>query len=56
MEEKIESIEQNNTWDLTTLSKEHRESGVKWVYIEGEEKSPWRGREIQTRLVAKDYK
>ncbi|XP_075084834.1 uncharacterized protein LOC142168073 [Nicotiana tabacum] len=31
MEEDIESIEKNNTWELTTLSKGQRAIGVKWV-------------------------
>jgi len=32
MEEEIQSIEKNNTWELTTLPKDHRAIGVKWVY------------------------
>ncbi|XP_070044847.1 uncharacterized protein [Nicotiana tomentosiformis] len=32
IEEEIKSIEMNNTWELTTLPKGHREIRVKWVY------------------------
>ena len=37
-EEKIESIEKNNTWELTTLFKDHLDD---WMYIQGEENFPW---------------
>nr|XP_018632121.1 uncharacterized mitochondrial protein AtMg00820-like [Nicotiana tomentosiformis] len=32
MEGEIDSIEKNNTWELTTLPKSHKAIGVKWVY------------------------
>ncbi|XP_069144581.1 uncharacterized mitochondrial protein AtMg00810-like [Solanum lycopersicum] len=32
MEEEIQSIEKKNTWELTTLPKDHRAIGVKWIY------------------------
>ncbi|XP_070056949.1 uncharacterized protein [Nicotiana tomentosiformis] len=55
MEEEIESIEKNNTWELTTLPKGHRAIGVKWVYktnknVDGDVER------YKARLVAKGYK
>ena len=55
MEEEIQSIEKNYTWELTTLPKDNRAIGVKWVYkmkknAHGEVE---RHKEI---LVAKVYK
>nr|GEY21358.1 retrovirus-related Pol polyprotein from transposon TNT 1-94 [Tanacetum cinerariifolium] len=32
MEEEIKSIEKNDTWELTTLPKNQKSIGVKWVY------------------------
>ncbi|KAH0636480.1 hypothetical protein KY289_036395 [Solanum tuberosum] len=32
MEEEIQSIEKKNTWELTTIPKDHQAIGVKWVY------------------------
>ncbi|KAA0066752.1 Retrovirus-related Pol polyprotein from transposon TNT 1-94 [Cucumis melo var. makuwa] len=32
MDEEIEAIERNNTWELTDLPKGHKTIGVKWVY------------------------
>ena len=34
MEEEINAIEKNDTWELSTLSKGHEAIGVKWVYKE----------------------
>ena len=32
MDEEIKSIERNDTWELTSLSKGEKAIGVKWVY------------------------
>ncbi|MCI58588.1 hypothetical protein A2U01_0079843, partial [Trifolium medium] len=32
MDQEIESIEKNDTWELVTLPKEARKIGVKWIY------------------------
>ena len=34
MEEEINAIEKNDTWELLTLPKGHEAIGVKWVYKE----------------------
>lgn len=55
MESEIRSIEKNNTWELTSLTKGHKTIGVKWVFrTKVNEKG-----EIdkhKARLVAKGYK
>jgi hypothetical protein len=32
MDQEIESIEKNNTWDLTSLPSVAKKIGVKWIY------------------------
>ena len=32
MEEEIKSITKNDTWELTTLPRGHKEIGIRWVY------------------------
>lgn len=32
MDEEMEAIKKNDTWELTTLPKGHKAIGVKWVY------------------------
>ena len=32
MKEEINSINKNNTWELTSLLKDHRANGIKWVF------------------------
>ena len=54
MEEEIESIQMNNTWELTTLPKGHQAIGLKWVYktkknVDGDVER------YKARLVAKGY-
>ncbi|KAK3027765.1 hypothetical protein RJ639_042257 [Escallonia herrerae] len=54
MNEEIHAIEKNNTWELTTLPKEKKPIGVKWMYktkykLNGEVES------YKARLVAKGY-
>ena len=55
IEEKIQSIEKNNTWELTTPPKDHRAIGVKWVY---KTKKNVHGKleRYKVRRVAKVYK
>lgn len=55
MEEEIESIEKNNTWELTTFPKGHRAIGVKWVY-KTKKNSDGDVEKYKIRLVAKGYK
>ncbi|KAA0060231.1 Retrovirus-related Pol polyprotein from transposon TNT 1-94 [Cucumis melo var. makuwa] len=55
MDEEIEAIKRNNTWELTDLPKGHKTIGVKWVYKiklkENDEVDKYK-----VRLVAKGYK
>jgi Reverse transcriptase (RNA-dependent DNA polymerase) len=55
MQEEINAIEKNNTWELTTLPKGHKLIGVKWIY-----KKKMNARDkierYKARLVAKGYK
>ena len=55
MEEEINAIEKNDTWELSTLPKGHEAIGVKWVY---KEKKNANGDVVRNkaRLVAKGYK
>jgi len=32
MDEEIKALEKNNTWELTTIPKEQKPIGVKWVF------------------------
>jgi hypothetical protein len=54
MDQEIESIESNNTWELTTLPKGANSIGVKWIY---KTKMNERGEieKYKARLVAKGY-
>jgi Reverse transcriptase (RNA-dependent DNA polymerase) len=55
MQEEMNAIEKNNTWELTTLPKGHKLIGVKWIY-----KKKMNARDkierYKARLVAKGYK
>ena len=55
MEEEINAIEKNDTWELSTLPKGHEAIGVKWVY---KEKKNANGDVVRNkaRLVAEGYK
>lgn len=55
MEEEIQSIEKNNTWELTTLPKDHKAIGVKWVY-KVKKNAYGEVQRYKTKLVAKGYK
>lgn len=54
MDDEIDTIERNNTWELTYLPKGHKTIGVKWVFktrlIENGEVDKYKA-----RLVAKGY-
>nr|GEX56205.1 zinc finger, CCHC-type [Tanacetum cinerariifolium] len=50
----IKSIEKNDTWELTTLSKGQKAIGFKWVYkAKKRPKAKWK---CKARLMAKGYK
>ena len=55
MNEEIQSIKKNNTWELTTLPIRNKHIGVKWVY-----KTKYKPNSkvdlFKARLVAKGYK
>ncbi|KAG9450495.1 hypothetical protein H6P81_010460 [Aristolochia fimbriata] len=55
MDEEIEAIKKNDTWELTTLPAGHKAIGVKWVY---KTKTNQEGKveKHKARLVAKGYK
>ena len=55
MEEEIQSIERNNTWECTTIPKDNQAIGVKWVY---KMKKNVHGKleRYKVRRVAKGYK
>ena len=55
MNEEMNAIEKNDTWELATLPKNHKPIGVKWVY---KKKLDAQGEveRYKARLVAKSYK
>lgn len=55
MDEKIEAIEKNNTWELTNLPKGHKSIGVKWVY-KTKLNADGKLDKYKARLVVKGYK
>ena len=55
MNEEIQSIEKNNTWELTTLPIEKKPLGVKWVY-KTKYKPNGNVDQFKVRLIAKGYK
>ncbi|KAL4021580.1 hypothetical protein IC575_020386 [Cucumis melo] len=55
MDEEIEAIEQNNTWELIDLPKGHKTIGVKWVY-KTKLKENGEVDKYKACLVAKGYK
>jgi hypothetical protein len=54
MDQEIESIERNNTWDLTSLPSGAKKIGVKWVY-KAKLKEKGKVEKYKARLVAKGY-
>ena len=55
MDAEIESIEKNDTWELTDLPKGHKTIGVKWAY-KTKLKDNGEVDKYKARLVAKGYK
>nr|GFA32498.1 retrovirus-related Pol polyprotein from transposon TNT 1-94 [Tanacetum cinerariifolium] len=55
MEDEIKSIEKNDTWELTTLPKNQKAIGVKWVY-KAKKNAKSEVEKYKARLVEKDYK
>ena len=55
MEEEINVIKKNNTWELSTLPKGHEAIGVKWVY-KAKKNTQGDVERYKARLVAKRYK
>ena len=55
MEEEMESLHKNKTWDLVTLPKGKKAIGCKWVYRKKEASSESEHCKYKARLVVKDY-
>ena len=55
MEEEMQSLHKNQTWELVELPKGNRVIGWKWVYKKKEEVLENEGEEFKARLVAKGY-
>jgi hypothetical protein len=56
MDQEIESIEKNNTWELVTLPEGARKVGVKWIYKtklnEKGEIEKYKARLVEKRLLS----
>jgi len=55
MEEEMESLEKNRTWDLVPLPKGKRAIGCKWVFKKKEASPEAGGVRHKARLVAKGF-
>ena len=55
MDEEMKSIENNDTWELTSLPKGQKAIGVKWVY-KAKKNAKGEVEKYKARLVAKGYK
>lgn len=55
MDQEIKSIQKNNTWELTSLTKGQRAIRVKWVY-NAKKNSKGEVEKYKARLVMKGYK
>ena len=55
MDDEIDAIERNDTWELTNLSKRHKTIVVKWVF-KTKLKENGEFDKYKQRLVAKGYK
>ncbi|KZV28520.1 hypothetical protein F511_15600 [Dorcoceras hygrometricum] len=55
MDEEIHAIVKNDTWELTSLPKNHQVIGVKWMY-KAKKNANGEVERYKTRLVAKGYK
>ena len=54
IDEEIESIEKNKTWELTILPKGHKTIGVKWAY-KTKRNAQGEVQRYKARLVEKGY-
>jgi hypothetical protein len=54
MDEEIKAIEKNNTWELTTIPKEQKLIGVKWVF-KAKNNAKGEIERYKARLVVKGY-
>ena len=54
MDEEINSIQKNDTWELASLPNGHKAIGVKWVY-KAKKNSKGEVERYKARLVAKGY-
>jgi hypothetical protein len=55
MQDEIESLEKNGTWDLVKLLKNKKPVRCKWIFKRKEDISPSEPTRYKTRLVAKGY-
>ena len=55
MEEEMQSLHKNQTWELVELPKGKRAIGCKWVYRKKEAISEKEGEKFKAHLVAKGY-
>lgn len=55
MDEEIQAIKKNDTWELANLPKAHKAIGVKWVY-KAKKNAKGEVERYKARLVAKGYK
>ena len=55
MEEEMQSLHKNQTWELVELPKGKRAMGCKWVYKKKEVISKKEGEKFKACLVAKGY-
>ncbi|GAA0152653.1 hypothetical protein LIER_37533 [Lithospermum erythrorhizon] len=55
MNEEIDAIKKNDTWELTNLPEGHKAIGIKWVY-KTKTNQDGKVKKYKARLVAKSYK
>ena len=55
MEDEMQSLQKNQTWDLVKLPKGKKAIGCKWVYTKKEDSNFKGGLRYKARLVAKGY-
>ena len=55
MQEEMQSLEKNDTWEIVSLSKQKKSVRCKWVFKRKKSLSPSESPRFKTRLVAKDF-
>jgi len=55
MQDEMESLEKNGTWDLVKLPKDKKPVRCKWIFKRKEVMSPSKPARYKARLVAKGY-